>query len=301
MKDKDRPIRHLPPPKTFGQWLYRYRYTWYRRICQFALLAAFIGTFRWGWEAFGHPLLEGDLSFSRILNVVPLADPFAAIQRFLAEYWLSPETLIAAGLVLFIYLILSGRTFCAWVCPMNLVTDFAFWLRTKLGIKTNWISLPSRTRYLLLILCLILCLLTGQEAFEAVSPQALIWREAVYGIGMGFFSAVFGILAIDLAISRRAWCGHLCPLGAFWAVWGKVGAIKVAFDNDLCTRCGDCLKVCPEPQVIDFNKIVDSGNISSGECTNCGKCIAICPEKCFKFSFRYKVQDWPIIPIKEKK
>ncbi len=161
--------------------------------------------------------------------------------------------------------------------------------------------MPSYTRYLLLALSLALCVITGVAAFDAISPQAMIWREAVYGIGLGFLSAVFGLLALDLAVFKRAWCGHLCPLGAFWALWGTVGAVKVGFDNDLCTRCGDCLKVCPEPQVINFSKIADKGMVFSGECTNCGKCIAICPEKCFKFISRYKVQKNAEIPFKENK
>ncbi len=281
-----REIRHLPPPANLKEWLYRVRFTLARRTVQFLLIVLFIGTFRFGWNFFGKPLLEGDLSGSRIFGLIPMADPFAALQRVLSQYWLSPETLLGAFLVLFFYGIVSGRAFCSWVCPMNLVTDFAYWLREKLHIKTQLFSIPSSLRYVLLVVCLVLCVLTGEAAFEALSPQGIIWREMVYGIGYGFLSAVFGILALDLGVSKRAWCGHLCPLGAFWALWGKFGLLKVAYDDNTCTRCGDCLKVCPEPQVINFNKAAIEGRFSSGECTNCGKCIAICPENSLNFKLR---------------
>lgn len=286
MSKEKKVIRHLLPPKDFGEWLYRLRYTWARRIVQFALIAAFIGTFRWGWALFGKPLLSGDLSSSKLLDTIPLADPFASLQRLFAQYWLSKETLIGAGIVLVVYLVISGRSFCAWVCPMNLVTDFAYWCREKLGIRSNFMSLPGTLRYLFLVLSLILSAITATAAFEAFSPQALLWRDMVYGSLMGVLSAVFGVFALDLVVSKRAWCGHLCPLGAFWACYGTVGIIKVKYDDDTCTRCGDCLKVCPEPQVLNFNAAARKGMIASGECTNCGKCIAICPEDSLKFGIR---------------
>ena len=118
------------------------------------------------------------------------------------------------------------------------------------------------------------------------SPQGILWREIVYGGFLGLLSAVFGIFALDLAVTKRGWCGHLCPLGAFWVLWGKIGLTKVKFDNDTCTRCGDCIKVCPEPQVINFKKAAEIGMYASGECTNCGKCVSICPENSLKFGIR---------------
>jgi ferredoxin-type protein NapH len=280
------PVRHLEKPRSASEWFVRFRFTILRRIVQFLILALFIGSFRWGWAYFGFPVLEGDLSTSHAFGLIPLADPFAALQRFAAQWWLSPETLIGSAVVLAFYILVSGRTFCAWVCPMNLVTDAAAWVRDRLGIKTEFVHFPGWTRYVFLVLSLIVSVTSGVAAFEAVSPQAFIWRQAVYGVGLGFISAVFGVFAFDLAVSKRGWCGHLCPLGAFWACVGTVGQIRVGYDGKTCTRCGDCLKVCPEPQVLNFKKAGERGMVASGECTNCGKCVAICPEESLKFILR---------------
>ena len=81
MMENKKVIRHLDAPRTFGEWLHRYRFTIARRFVQFCILLAFIGTFRFGWKVLGHPILAGDLSSSRIFDTVPLADPFAALGR----------------------------------------------------------------------------------------------------------------------------------------------------------------------------------------------------------------------------
>ena len=61
-------------------------------------------------------------------------------------------------------------------------------------------------------------------------------------------SAVF---LFDLLVAQRGWCGHLCPVGAFYAIVGKCSpAARVARTARACNDCADCYAVCPEPQVI---------------------------------------------------
>jgi ferredoxin-type protein NapH len=48
--------------------------------------------------------------------------------------------LIGACIVLLLYLLVGGRTYCSWVCPVNLLTDFAYWLRVRLGSRAAPIS-----------------------------------------------------------------------------------------------------------------------------------------------------------------
>ena len=50
--------------------------------------------------------------------------------------------------------------------------------------------------------------------------------------------------------------------------------------------CGDCVKACPEPRVLDFRRMEADGRVPVGECLNCGKCIAVCPESCLAFGLR---------------
>jgi ferredoxin-type protein NapH len=292
------PVRHLARPATPGQWLHRERFMLSRRAVQIGVLLLFYGSLHWGWKLLGVPLLTGNLSSAQLFGSIPLADPFATLQMLVARHPLASEVLLGALLTLAIYALLGGRMFCSWVCPMNIVTDAAAWSRHKLGvdISRDLVRLPPNTRYVALALALVVSALAGLAAFEAYSPIAMLHRELIYGVGLGL-GAALGIWLIDTLVLQRGWCGHLCPLGAFWALVGRVGLIKVAFDDARCSRCGDCVKACPEPRVLHFNEIAPIGMVVSGECTNCGACVAVCPEQCLNFDLRFRIHAAPVQPV----
>ncbi|MEE9494823.1 MAG: 4Fe-4S dicluster domain-containing protein, partial [Gammaproteobacteria bacterium] len=126
--------------------------------------------------------------------------------------------------------------------------------------------------------------------FEWISPISMLHRELIFGIGLGWIT-VLGIFLFDLFILRNGWCGHLCPLGAFYALIGKVAQLRVSFDTPTCTHCGECARVCPEPQVLNLRKAAIHRMIISGECSNCGNCIAVCPEDTLHFSLRQNIEN----------
>ena len=197
-----------------------------RRFVQLAVLALFIGTVRLGWTLLGEPLLNGTLTSSLIAGSVPMSDPFALLQKLFAGH--KPELTMVTGalIVLAIYVIAGGRAFCAWVCPMNIVTDAAYSARKSLNVPASSLRLSRHARYALAAAALLASAVSGTAAFEWVSPQAFLWRELIWGVGAGLIAAVTGVFALDLLLLERGWCGHLCPLGAFWSVVGKVGVVK---------------------------------------------------------------------------
>ena len=279
-----RVVRLYTPPATIAGKLWSWRYLILRRITQLGFLAMFFGTARYGWEVAGRPLLSGNLSASEFLGVIPMADPFAVLQQLLTMHVLDREVLIGASIILGFYAVIGGRTFCGWVCPVNLVTDAAGWLRAKLRVP-DFCSLSRNVRYCCLALALILSALTGVAAFEWVSPISMLHREIVFGIGLGL-TAIAGIFLLDLLVVKHGWCGHLCPLGAFYSLLGRIALLRVRFDDSTCTRCAECVRVCPEPKVLDFKLAAEKGMVVSGECTNCARCIPICPENSLSFDFR---------------
>jgi len=279
-----KPVRPFIMPDSFSGKLKVWRFIIFRRFVQLATLLLFLGTFHWGWSIAGEALLIGNLSSSTLLGVIPMADPFAVLQIFLTQHLLEQEVIIGAVIILVFYALLGGRVWCSWVCPVNMVTDLASWLRQKLSIKDSFI-LSRSVRYTVLFLSLILSAITGIAAFEWVSPISMLHREIIFGIGMGWM-AILGIFIFDLFVLRDGWCGHLCPLGAFYGIVGKIAPIRILFDAPTCTHCGECVRVCPEPKVLNFKKATEVGMVASGDCTNCGRCITVCPENTLQFGLR---------------
>jgi ferredoxin-type protein NapH len=282
-----RPLRPFVMPASIIGKLRVWRYLLLRRTVQLGVLLLFVGTVRLDWTVAGRPLLSGNLSSSEVLGAVPLADPFAVLQILFTGAVPSAEVLIGASIILVLYAALGGRTWCAWVCPMNMVTDLAAWLRRRLGIG-DLFHLSRSTRYLVLGLALLLSLLTGVAAFEWISPIGMLHRELIFGLGLGW-TAVLGVFLFDLFILRHGWCGHLCPLGGFYALIGRLARVRIRFDAPSCTHCGECARLCPEPQVLNLREAATAGMIASGECTNCGRCITVCPEDCLHFDLRGRI------------
>ena len=282
------PARPFVMPETLGGKLRVWRFLIARRAVQAGLLLLFFGSLHWGWSLFGRLLLVGNYSASEVLGLVPLADPFAVLQTVLTGYFPTTEVLVGAGLILLFYGVVGGRTWCAWVCPMNLVTDAAAWLRKRLKVR-DLANVTRKVRYGVLALTLVLSALAGVAAFEWVSPISMFHRELLFGAGIGW-AAVLGVFLFDALVLRDGWCGHLCPLGAFYAVLGeRTAQVRVAFVDERCSRCGECVRVCPEPQVLNFKKAAEAGMVASGECINCGSCIPVCPEDALRFDWRHRI------------
>lgn len=274
----------------------RSRYTPMRHVVQGIVLLLFIGTVRWGWTLLDRPVLSGTLSASKVLDTIPLSDPLALLERFAAGHLPTLGALTGALLVLLLYGTLGSRTFCGWICPMNAVVELAAFLRGRLGLTADALRVSRSARFVLLAGALLASALTGTAAFEVMSPQGLLWRDLVFGTGLSALAAASGVFALELAVMKEGWCGHLCPLGAFWALVGKIvrrPALRIRFDDKACTRCGDCLHVCPERQIIRFKDLARTGRIPTGECLNCGKCIEHCPEDALRFELfgRRSVRD----------
>lgn len=262
-----------------SKWLVR------RRASQVFFLTLFIAGPWFGWW-----IVKGSLSSSRTLDVLPLTDPYVLLQSLAAGHVAETTALVGALIVLGAYLLVGGRTYCSWVCPVNIVTDAAQWSRRRLGLGLG-ARLRRDTRYLILAATLLVSFVTGVVAWELVNPVTLLHRGILFGMGIGWL-AIAAIFIFDLLVANHGWCGHLCPVGAFYSLPGQVSPLRVtAARRDQCNDCMDCIAVCPEPQVIPPALKGERRQlgpvITSGACTNCGRCIDVCSKDVFEFGTRY--------------
>ena len=270
--------------KTRG-WLRANKWLLARRFTQLSILALFL---LGPW--FGIWLLKGNLNSSLVLNTLPLTDPFVFLQSVFAGHVAETTAITGALIVLVFYMLVGGRVYCSWVCPVNIITDTAHWLRERLGIS-GASRLSRNTRYWLLAATLVLALTTGSIVWETVNPVSMVHRGLIFGMGMAWV-VIAAVFVLDFIVSRRGWCSHLCPVGAFYSMLGTHSLIRIRADaRDQCDDCMDCFIVCPEQQVIrPALKGAEKGIgpvITSANCTNCGRCIDVCSKDVFHFGSRF--------------
>jgi ferredoxin-type protein NapH len=264
-----------------------YRYLILRRFTQLGILILFFGANAWGWK-----VLEGNLSTSRIFEIIPMSDPYAVLQMIAAGAIVATDLLIGVLVVTLFYGIVGGRAFCSWVCPINMVTDSANYLRRVFDIDRAQLQkqpISRKARYWILAISLIVSAVMGLAAFEFISPISMLHRGIVFGIGFGW-AAVLIIFLFDLFVLKNGWCGHICPLGGFYSLLGKFSFIRVHHLEENCTLCMKCKVVCPEKQVLHMIG-KESIPVLSGECTNCARCIEVCDDDALKFSIRDLIQN----------
>ena len=265
-------------------WLAAHKWLILRRVVQFGILATFLlGPLAGVW------IVKGNLNYSLTLGVLPLTDPYVALQSLLTGHLPESMSLIGVAIVLAFYFLVGGRSFCAWVCPINPVTDSAGWIRRRLNIKGG-AQFSRATRYWILVTTLLVSALTGSIAWEWINPVSMLHRGLFFGMGAAW-TIVLAIFLFDIFVTKNGWCGRLCPVGAFYSLLGRWSPLRIsAAKRVACNDCMDCFEVCPEPQVIR-PALKGAGKIGpvivGPNCTNCGRCIDVCSKDVFNFELRF--------------
>lgn len=270
-------------------WFAAHKWLLLRRMVQLSIIGIFLAG-----PMLGTWLVKGNLAYSYTLGVLPLTDPYVALQSLMTGHVPEKLGLIGVVIVLLFYFLVGGRVYCSWVCPVNVVTDTAGWLRRSLGIKgsAHW---ARDTRYWVLGMTLIGSAMSGVVLWELINPVSMLHRGLIFGMGFAW-SIVLAVFLFDLFVMSRGWCGRLCPVGAFYGLIGRVSPLRVSAPaRAACNDCMDCFEVCPEPQVIRpaLKGAAKDGKagvgpvILSSDCTNCGRCIDVCSKDVFRFGTRF--------------
>ncbi|HHF3127445.1 TPA: quinol dehydrogenase ferredoxin subunit NapH [Vibrio alginolyticus] len=263
-------------------WWRAHRFLILRRLCQFTIIALFMAGPTLG-------ILTGNLSSSMLLDTVPLSDPLIVLQALATGHVPEFNALLGVVIVVVFYAILAPRAFCAWVCPLNIVTDLAAWLRRKLNIKASYRWSPV-IRYWLIPVLMLGSALSGAILWTWLDPVAALHRGLMFGMGAGWVLIAL-VFVLDLLLVEHGWCGHLCPLGATYGVIGRKSLLRVtAVRREDCTKCMDCFYVCPEPEVLRQPLKEGDRRIMDQNCISCGRCLDVCPEHVFEFKNRLSVK-----------
>lgn len=228
----------------------------------------------------------GNLAAIDWLGFVHVMDPLAATENLIARRSLQPEVLLGGGILVLLSAFVIGRAFCSWVCPLGLLLDLNDAVRRRFRRKEKYLHPGSpKVKYWVLYGLLVFTAFSGVPVFQAISPiHYLTWlalfavTEPAVQIWAASLPLVF-LMALEWKLPRF-WCRVLCPLGAFyatigrWSLWKiRIGAVGVPLECGRCTRgCSMGIAVM-EAQVQDGHRAIDDP-----ECTRCGDCVDVCPQ-----------------------
>jgi polyferredoxin len=220
--------------------------------------------------------------------------PMGGIETFF-PYVLHGHTLKTTSLLNFAILIgvlavavLSGRSFCGWMCPLGTLQDmFAGWARRLSGGEKRHIrgkrskarfptTLPPKVdrwaRYLKYLV--LLAILVGSVAAVYPPLRTICPARAVFSFQLTpLLASVLLTFVITSMLVKRFWCKYLCPLGAALAIFNKFAPLRVKIDQDRCPHCGRCDAECP----MDITPVPE--NMRSLECIQCLECVETCAVK----------------------
>lgn len=268
---------------------------WYRRwsVWRRMTALAFLGLLMLGSWAWMTPYFLGSTSGTRVLDLIPLTDPLAAIESIVAARQWRADALIGAGILL-AFAVLVGPIFCAWVCPLGLVLDVNDALRRKFrrrffGSRQFEPVTPGpsgASRVAVLGAFLGFALIAQLPMFQIISPINLFVRGLVFGSSMGILFIV-SILIAEWAWPRL-WCRRLCPLGALYGLVGRFGLLRVQINPAEAGKvpCRRCSSRCPMGvPIMDEYTMKTRRSITHPHCTRCGDCTQVCPRGVLKLSF----------------
>jgi len=217
--------------------------------------------------------------------------PIGAMQFFLSGVKQS-ISLFITGFLLSTGIVF-GRLICGYVCPMGLLQDLLYKIKTpKLKVRFRYaryikygvlvifvILLPLLIRHEMSGIgdtwfCKYICpsgtifgaipLLVVNDFLRNMAGSLLIWKFALAGC----------ILLISMPV-YRFFCRVLCPLGAIYALLNPIAILKMRCDKEKCTSCGDCSEACNL-------KLNPAEKPNSPECVRCGDCKKACKTNALK-------------------
>ena len=220
--------------------------------------------------------------------------PIGAAQFFFAGVKSSISLYIAGFLAL--SGVMFGRFICSYVCPMGLLQDLLYRIKTsKLVLRLRFLRY---VKYIILLVFVILLpmLIThdltemGEPWFcKYICPSGTIFGAVPLLLVNDFLlqmagsqflmkAIVAGALLAFAVFIYRFFCRVLCPLGAIYALFNKVSLLHFHCDKEKCVSCASCSKVCHI--MIEPHK-----EPNSPECVRCGKCLNACKSNALTVKF----------------
>ncbi len=190
-----------------------------------------------------------------ILEVILLGVFVLLLYKHSVQKWM---IVFGTGIILSL---MFSRFYCGWMCQMNTLFRPINWLYGKLGIKrlkTPKFLKHKAIRYILLI--------------TIVAAMILTMKFKIH-INLILYITISSII-LTLIFEESFWHSNVCPYGTILSLSSRPAKKSVKIDEDNCTACGLCQKVCPSEAIITLEN--KKRRITKNICLTCFKCQEVC-------------------------
>jgi ferredoxin-type protein NapF len=234
-----------------------------------------------------------------------------------ANKFISAGSAAAIGfIIILIITILTGRTYCSFLCPLGILQDIFSRIGGKFKKRFRRYGFRNPhtfLRYSILAVTLVITMVWGIYFLTILDPYSIFGRTMTYFakpvvlLINNLLSQVFGkidnytfvhapltgfvpaayiipgtflLLAGILSFARgRLYCNTVCPVGTFLGLLSKVSFLRIKFDDSRCTKCGRCAVACKSSCIDFLNKDIDLSR-----CVGCFNCLKSCPDKALEYN-----------------
>lgn len=237
--------------------------------------------------------------------------PLGYLESLVAGKTFVPRAFISFVVIL-VLIMVFGRVFCAWICPMptlqRLIPGVRRRKRKDAAQVSQEVSVCEPTadkpagkvrrvrfdsRFGVLLGALASAAIFGFPVFCLICPVGLTFATVLLVMRLFAFGDVtWAVVVVPLVllievVFLRKWCGKFCPLGALISlVSGANRTLRPHVDDAAClftskgVRRFACSKACPEHLDVRRPQLSEE---ALGNCTKCRECADACPAKAIPF------------------
>ncbi|HZW38217.1 MAG TPA: 4Fe-4S binding protein [Ignavibacteriaceae bacterium] len=208
------------------------------------------------------------------------------------------ETQVTLGVALLVGVVLFGKLFCGFLCPVGTVSEWIGRLGDKLKIKKHelkeYIDRPMRLlKYALLFITLYFTMTSSElfcKEFDPYFASVNLFNNT--DIVLYFAIPAFLLAVVAPLFIRMFWCKYLCPLGALTNIFLNVAiaggliiiyvvAVLLGAEISILWLMG-ALVVGGALNEIIFKKSfltpIPKITVNTDKCSSCGFCDKKCPQ-----------------------
>jgi polyferredoxin len=235
-------------------------------VAAYVLLISVGHTAAWPWAANVHTICP----FGGVANLYT----YFSTGNYVAKLHSAVFVMLIA---LVLGLLLTGKSFCGWICPLGTVQELLgrlgrrLWPRAYDKVPRSAERVLQLVKYGLLVWILVQTARTGKLFFEGFDPYYNlfnIWSDTIAWTG---YLAVALTVVASLFV-ERPFCRYACPLGGLNGLFNSFSLYQIRRDGNTCIDCGRCDKACPA-----HVKVSEHDAVRNVECMRCLRCVEACP------------------------